>query len=115
MNRLGPHRYVAGGGFHPEHSLPVVLDVGCNRQELLEDKFYLVRHSVFFCFAFDFVTAPDLCSDRSCWGTSSTVLPGGAKLFLYIFCLYFWGGLDDRALSSRDRFFLSFLLSIFER
>lgn len=34
--------YVAGGGFHPEHSLPVVLDVGCNRPELVEDKFYLV-------------------------------------------------------------------------
>ncbi len=34
--------YVAGGGFHPEHSLPVVLDVGCNRAELVEDKFYLV-------------------------------------------------------------------------
>ncbi|GAB4813553.1 hypothetical protein N2152v2_000599 [Parachlorella kessleri] len=33
--------YVAGGGFHPEHSLPVVLDVGCGRQELLDDKFYL--------------------------------------------------------------------------
>jgi hypothetical protein len=37
--------YVAGGGFHPEHSLPVVLDVGCNRQELLEDKFYMVSSS----------------------------------------------------------------------
>lgn len=35
--------YVGGGGFHPEHSLPVVLDVGCNREELREDKFYLVR------------------------------------------------------------------------
>lgn len=34
--------YVAGGGFHPEHSLPVVLDVGCNRPELVQDKFYLV-------------------------------------------------------------------------
>ncbi|PRW33894.1 NADP-dependent malate dehydrogenase [Chlorella sorokiniana] len=33
--------YVAGGGFHPEHSLPVVLDVGCNRPELVGDKFYL--------------------------------------------------------------------------
>lgn len=33
--------YVGGGGFHPEHSLPVVLDVGCNRDELREDKFYL--------------------------------------------------------------------------
>lgn len=37
--------YVAGGGFHPEHSLPVVLDVGCNRAELVEDKFYLVGTS----------------------------------------------------------------------
>ena len=38
--------YVAGGGFHPEHSLPVVLDVGCNRAELVEDKFYLVGGAV---------------------------------------------------------------------
>lgn len=35
--------YVAGGGFHPEHSLPVVLDVGCNNEELRKDKFYLVK------------------------------------------------------------------------
>ncbi|KAL4430559.1 hypothetical protein ABPG77_005799 [Micractinium sp. CCAP 211/92] len=33
--------YVGGGGFHPEHSLPIVLDVGCNRKELLEDRFYM--------------------------------------------------------------------------
>ncbi len=33
--------YVAGAGFHPEHSLPVVLDLGTNNQELLNDKFYL--------------------------------------------------------------------------
>ncbi|KAL4436957.1 hypothetical protein ABPG75_004096 [Micractinium tetrahymenae] len=33
--------YVAGGGFHPEHSLPIVLDVGCNRKELVEDPFYM--------------------------------------------------------------------------
>lgn len=34
--------YVAGAGFHPEHSLPVALDMGTNRQQLLDDKFYLV-------------------------------------------------------------------------
>lgn len=33
--------YVAGAGFHPEHSLPVVLDLGTNNAQLLEDKFYL--------------------------------------------------------------------------
>jgi malic enzyme len=35
--------YVSGGGFHPEHSLPAVIDMGTNREELLNDKFYLVR------------------------------------------------------------------------
>lgn len=35
--------YVSGGGFHPEHSLPVCLDLGTDRKELIEDKFYLVR------------------------------------------------------------------------
>ena len=33
--------YVAAVGFHPEHSLPVVLDLGCNRKELREDALYL--------------------------------------------------------------------------
>ena len=36
---------MAGAGFHPEHSLPVVLDVGCNREELLQDKFYMVQRA----------------------------------------------------------------------
>jgi hypothetical protein len=35
--------YVAGGGFHPEHSLPAQLDLGTDNKELLDDKFYLVR------------------------------------------------------------------------
>lgn len=35
--------YVGGGGFHPEHSLPAQLDVGTDNQDLLNDKFYLVR------------------------------------------------------------------------
>lgn len=34
--------YVAGGGFHPEHSLPATMDVGTNNTSLLEDNFYLV-------------------------------------------------------------------------
>ena len=38
--------YIAGGGFHPEHSLPATLDVGTDNQELLNDKFYLVQSSV---------------------------------------------------------------------
>uniref|UniRef100_A0A1D1ZWR8 Malic enzyme n=1 Tax=Auxenochlorella protothecoides TaxID=3075 RepID=A0A1D1ZWR8_AUXPR len=33
--------YVAAVGFHPEHSLPIVLDMGCNRKELREDGLYL--------------------------------------------------------------------------
>ena len=35
--------YVAGAGFHPALALPVQLDTGTNNQELLDDKFYLVR------------------------------------------------------------------------
>lgn len=38
-----PRADVGGGGFHPEHSLPVVLDVGCNRKEMVQDAFYMVR------------------------------------------------------------------------
>lgn len=34
--------YVAGGGFHPDHSLPAQLDCGTDTKSLLEDKFYLV-------------------------------------------------------------------------
>ena len=37
--------YVGVGGFHPEHSLPAQLDVGTCNEELLKDKFYLVRPS----------------------------------------------------------------------
>jgi len=33
--------YVAGGGFAPEHSLPIALDCGTDRAELLADKFYM--------------------------------------------------------------------------
>ena len=41
--------YVAGGGFHPEHSLPAQLDLGTDNQELLDDKFYLVRCFLWPC------------------------------------------------------------------
>jgi len=33
--------YVAGGGFHPEHSMPVVLDCGTDNPKLRADKFYM--------------------------------------------------------------------------
>jgi len=33
--------YVAGGGFHPVHSLPIQLDCGTDRKEYLESPFYL--------------------------------------------------------------------------
>ncbi|KAK9841954.1 hypothetical protein WJX81_000859 [Elliptochloris bilobata] len=32
--------YVAGGGFHPEHSLPAIIDSGTNTKDNIEDKFY---------------------------------------------------------------------------
>jgi hypothetical protein len=35
--------YVGGGGFHPEHSLPALIDNGTNTKSLVEDKFYFVR------------------------------------------------------------------------
>jgi hypothetical protein len=35
--------YVGGGGFHPEHSLPALIDNGTNTKSLIEDKFYFVR------------------------------------------------------------------------
>ena len=41
--------YVGVGGFHPEHSLPAQLDVGTCNEELLKDKFYLVRVLRTFC------------------------------------------------------------------
>lgn len=44
---------MAGGGFHPEHSLPVVLDVGCNRPELVGDKFYLVGGRPYYSLLFE--------------------------------------------------------------
>lgn len=33
--------YVACGGISPAHTLPIVLDVGCNNQELIDDPLYM--------------------------------------------------------------------------
>lgn len=33
--------YVVGGGFSPNHTLPICLDCGTDTTSLLEDKFYL--------------------------------------------------------------------------
>ena len=38
--------YVAGGGFHPEHSLPALLDVGTNNEDLRKNPFYLVNSRI---------------------------------------------------------------------
>jgi len=33
--------YVAAGGFHPKRVLPIVVDVGTNNQNLINDEFYI--------------------------------------------------------------------------
>lgn len=49
--------YVAGGGFHPDHSLPAQLDCGTDTQTLLDDKFYLVSAQHLFSFTWHWYQA----------------------------------------------------------
>jgi len=55
--------YVAGGGIHPAHSLPVVLDVGTDNEELLASPYYIgwrhkrVRGDAYTSFVDAFVAA----------------------------------------------------------
>ncbi|MGK3986940.1 NAD-dependent malic enzyme [Sorangium sp. So ce136] len=55
--------YTAGGGVSPFHTMPVVLDVGTDRAELLDDPFYLgvrqrrLRDGAYFDFVDRFVDA----------------------------------------------------------
>ena len=60
--------YVAGAGFHPDHSLPAQLDCGTDNQKLLDDKFYLVSPRPIFPYLH---AAPHPCTAGPGVGTFS--------------------------------------------
>jgi malate dehydrogenase (oxaloacetate-decarboxylating)(NADP+) len=64
--------YTACAGVPPHHCLPIVLDVGTNNQELLEDPLYLglrqnrVRGDEYFAFVDEFVAAVEALYPQCC-------------------------------------------------
>ncbi|MEI9424138.1 NAD-dependent malic enzyme [Mesorhizobium sp. Cs1299R1N1] len=64
--------YTACAGVPPQHCLPVVLDVGTNNHELLEDPLYLglrrerIRGAEYAAFIDEFVDAVQACYPRCC-------------------------------------------------
>ena len=41
--------HTAAGGIHPRYTLPITIDVGCNRKSIREDPFYVGLRQVLSC------------------------------------------------------------------
>ncbi len=41
--------HTTAGGIHPRYTLPITLDVGCNRKSIREDPFYIGLRQVHIC------------------------------------------------------------------